>query len=208
MRMSMETVQVSNFESNIESIKHLLSLKVQCFKAGNISNYYSKWMELTSDPEVLHTVKGQLIEFTTAPYQHQAPAEKKFSAGESNIIQCEINKLLQKEVIQSTSYEPGQFISTIFLRPKPDGTHRMILNLKKLNESVQYEHFKMDTLWTVIRMMKQNCYMASIDIKDAYYSVPIADTDQKYLMFEWKGILYKFTCFPIGLVPKKVHKTA
>ena len=120
----------SNFESNIESIKYLLSLKVQCFKAGNISNYYSKWMELTSDPEVLHTVKGQLIEFTTTPYQHQAPAEKKFSAEESNIIQCEINKLLQKEVIQSTSYEPGQFISTIFLRPKPDGTHCMILNLK------------------------------------------------------------------------------
>ena len=53
---------------------------------------------------------------------------------------------------------------------------------------------KMDTLWTVIRMMKHNCYMASIDIKDAYYSVPIADTDQKYLKFEWWVTLYKFTC--------------
>ena len=58
--------------------------------------------------------------------------------------------------------------------------HRMILNLKKLKGSVKYEHLKMDTLWTVIRMMKPNCYMASIDIKDAYYSVPIAETDQKY----------------------------
>ena len=41
--------------------------------------------------------------------------------------------------------------------------------------------------------------MASIDIKDAYYSVPIAETDQKYLKFEWQGVLYKFTCFPNGL---------
>ena len=66
----------------------------------------------------------------------------------------------------------------------------------------------MDTLWTVIRMMNQNCYMASIGIKDAYYSVPIADTDQKYLMFEWKGILYKFTCSPNGLAlcPRKFTK--
>ena len=59
----------------------------------------------------------------------------------------------------------------------------MILNLKQLNKSVEYEDFKMDTLQTVIRMMKANCYMASIDIKDAYYSVPIAETDQKYLKF-------------------------
>ena len=66
----------------------------------------------------------------------------------------------------------------------------------------------MGTLWTVIRMMKQNCYMASIDIKDANHSVRIADTDQKYLMFEWKGVLYKFTCFPNGLAlcPRKFTK--
>ena len=148
----------------------LRTLKIQCFKAGNISKFYSTLLELTSDPEVLYTVKSQSIEFTTTPYQHQVPAQKKFSAEESNIIQCEINKLLQTKVIKSTSHEPGQFISTIFLRPKRDGTHRLILNLKKkLNESVKYEHFKMDTLWTVIRMMKHNCYMASIDIKDAYY---------------------------------------
>lgn len=61
----------------------------------------------------------------------------------------------------------------------------MIPNLKKLNGSVKYEHLKMDTLWMVIRMMKPKCYMASIDIKDAYYSVPIAETDKKYLKFEW-----------------------
>ena len=67
---------------------------------------------------------------------------------------------------------------------------------------------KIDTLWTVIKMMKHNCYMTSIDIKDAYYSVPIADTDQKYLKFEWRGILYKFTCFPNGLAlcPRKFTK--
>ena len=120
-------------------------------------------------------MKGQSIGFTTTPYQDQVPAQKNFSKEESNIIQCEINKLLQKEVMKLTSHEPGKFISTMFLRPKPDGTHRMILNLKKLNESVKYEHFKMDTLWTVIRMRKHNCYMASFDSKDAYYSVPIAD---------------------------------
>lgn len=83
----------------------------------------------------------------------------------------------------------GNLYLLFFLPPKPDGTHRLILNLKLFSKSVRYEHFKMDTLWTVIRLMKLNCYMISIDIKDVIYSVPIAATDQKYLKFECQGKL-------------------
>lgn len=50
--------------------------------------------------------------------------------------------------------------------------------------------------------------MASIDLKDAYYSVSIAKLDQKYLKFSWRGNLYEFTCFPDGLAfcPRKFTK--
>ena len=71
-------------------------------------------------------------------------------------------------------------ISPIFVRPKKDGSHRVIFNLKKLNEAVSYHHFKMDTLETGIRLMRPGCYMNSIDLKDAYYSIPIASEHQKF----------------------------
>ena len=48
--------------------------------------------------------------------------------------------------------------------------------------------------------------MASVDVKDSYYSVPIACCDKKYLKFEWMGQFYKFTCFPNGL-PAEIYKT-
>ena len=84
----------------------------------------------------------------------------------------------------------------------------MILNLKSLDKFVTYHHFKMDTIWTAIRSMTPGCYMASIDLKDAYYSVPIHTDFQKYLKFQWKGKLYKFVCFPNGLAicPRKFTK--
>ena len=85
----------------------------------------------------------------------------------------EIDKLLAKGVVILAAQETGEFISTIFLRPKKDGTHCTILNLKELNEFVTYHHFKMDTLEAAIRMMKPGCFMASVDRKDAYYTVPI-----------------------------------
>ena len=45
----------------------------------------------------------------------------------------------------------------------------MILNLKKLNKFVACHHFKMESFKHVISMMKPNCFMASVDLKDAYY---------------------------------------
>ena len=41
--------------------------------------------------------------------------------------------------------------------------------------------------------------MASVDLKDAYYCVPVHDADQKYLKFSWQGRLYQFTALPNGL---------
>ena len=66
----------------------------------------------------------------------------------------------------------------------------------------------MDSLKTVLHMVKPGCFMASIDLKDAYYSVPIATADQKYLKFQWRGKLYKYVCFPNGLAfcPRKFTK--
>ena len=125
-----------------------------------------------------------------------------------DVISTEIEKLLQKGVIVAIRHEKGEFISPIFITPKKDSFFRLILNLKRLNAHVEYQHFKMDTLRSAINMMRPNCFMASVDLKDAYYSVPVACCDQKYLKFEPMGQFYKFTCFPNGLAfcPRKFTK--
>ena len=122
-----------------------------------------------------------------------------FTEIEQTIIDNEVEKFLLKGIIRLSSHEDGQVISPIFTRPKKDGSHRVIFNLKKLNESVTYHHFKMDTLETAIRFMRPGCYMTSIDLKDAYYSIPIAEEHQKYLKFIWRDQLYAFTSLPMGL---------
>ena len=99
-------------------------------------------------------------------------------------------------------------MSNIFCRPKKDGSVRIILNLKRLNKMVDYHHFKMDTLNHAIALMTKGCYMASIDLKDAYYSIPVAMADRKFLRFWWNDELYQFTCMPNGLseAPRKYSK--
>ncbi len=92
----------------------------------------------------------------------------------------------------------------IFLRPKKNGKFRLILNLKDLNQDIEYKKFKMETLECIIKMMRPNCFMASLDLSDAYYTVPVAEEDQGFLCFPWinqHGVrsIYSYTCSPNGL---------
>ena len=51
---------------------------------------------------------------------------------EQSIINTEMNKILRKNIILPTVKTSDDFISRVFTRPKKDGSHRMILNLKKI----------------------------------------------------------------------------
>ena len=84
--------------------------------------------------------------------QHGPQAIREVSDAESQVTETEIEKLLNKGVIVGTDRETGDFISSVFLREKKDGSHRMILNLKALNKNIVYHHFKMDTLGSVIKL--------------------------------------------------------
>ena len=66
----------------------------------------------------------------------------------------------------------------------------------------------MDTLTTILRLVEKDCFMACIDLKDAYYSVPVAKQHRAYLRFTWRDQLYQFTCMPNGLscAPRKFTK--
>ena len=82
-------------------------------------------------------------------------------------------------------------VSNVFLRPKPNGQHRLILDLMDLYE---YEHFKIS-----FDMMRKDCWMALVDLKDAYYSVPVAQEERKFLRFLWEGQMFQFVALPNGL---------
>ena len=57
---------------------------------------------------------------------------------------------------------------------------------------VEYKHFKMESLEGVFEIIKADAWMASVDIKDAFFTIPVHSLYQKYFKFEWFNQLYKF----------------
>ena len=168
------------------------------FIACNIKNFIDHWRTLTSDHTILTAVSGYKIDFLIRPTQIRVPRPFKCSIMEASNITSQITIFLEKGITIESSHEPDQFVSTVFLREKKDGTFRMILNLKELNRWVTYDHFKMDSILTCIQLIKPYCYMCSIDIKDAYYSISIHSDHQKHLKFSWGNKLYQFTSLAQG----------
>ena len=203
-------LSVSDFASFIAfSLRGYLQARCDNFRARCVLHSSDAWSRLTSDKEILSTVSGMTIEFDSPPCQHYLPQSVR-SDFDAKVIDLEIAKLLSKRVIEPTGHSHGEIISNIFLRNKKDGSYQMILNLKKLNQYGSKIYFKMDTLNTVIiiKLIEKDCYMASINLKDAYYSVSITPLDRKYLRFMWRGALFQFTCLLNGLscAPRKFTK--
>lgn len=144
-------------------------------------------------------VKGYLIPFKCTPCRTDTPKVYPKSIEEALDFEKSINKLLEVNAISRCTHEVGEFISSVFLVPKPNGDKRFKLNLKCLNKFVDNKHFKMEDYRTASKLITQNCYMASVDLKDAYFLLPIHNSHKKYLRFIYNDVLYEFNCLPFGL---------
>lgn len=118
---------------------------------------------------------------------------------QQEIISGEIKKLLQLKVIKVTQRQSQQVLSPIFLREKKNGEFRLVLNLERLNKYIPYKHFKMENFEQAIRLINKGDFMASVDLRHAYYSVKVADEQQRLLCFTWQDVIYQFTCLPNGI---------
>ena len=117
------------------------------------------------------------------------------------VVKKEAVLLKEKNIVAKANVtENNTFASGVFSRSKKDGSKRMILSFKRLNEFVDYKHFKMEPLQNVLELIKPGVYMASIDLKDAFYSVPVHKNHQAYLTF-FEDEYLEFVCMPSGYGP-------
>jgi reverse transcriptase-like protein len=162
--------------------------------------YIKEWKNLTDDEFVLQAIKNFKIPFIRTPLQRKIPNEFKFSNVERDVARLAILELIKSGSVFKIEPKPDQFISRIFLVPKKEpGKYRLVINLKYLNNYVDSPHFKMEDYRTVLNLMRKDMYMATIDLRDAYHSIPIHPKHQKYLCFEFEKQRYHFTCVPFGL---------
>ena len=99
------------------------------------------------------------------------------------------------------------FFNRLFLVPKPNNKWRPILDLSKLNLFLKAEKFKIETPETIRTSLQQGEWVTSLDLKDAYFHIPIQEQSRKYLRFHVQGQTYQFKALPFGLATAPLEFT-
>ena len=161
------------------------------------------WEKSVSDPWVLSTVRtGYKIQFRRRPPPftgvHMTTVKDPVQA---QVLAAEVATLLQKEAIVrvDASEQHAGFYSKYFLVSKKDGGLRPILDLRHLNKFLKVLPFRMLTTRQILHTVEEGEWFTSLDLKDAYFHVPISRDHWPFLRFAFQGQAYQFKVLPFGL---------
>ena len=167
--------------------------------AGRLQYFNRNWEVISQDQWVLDSIQNFRIPFRERPIQGKAPNPLSYTQTELTLLEEEIQNLLEKKAIEKIAWGQQQFVSNMFLVAKKDGGQRPVINLKPLNCYVNTEHFKMEGIHCLPNLLKSGDWMAKIDLKDAYFMIPIQEQDRAFLTFRFRDQLFQFRCLPFGL---------
>lgn len=157
---------------------------------------WRRWRSLSSEAGKW-TREGVQIPWLRVPKTCKRK-QKDLSAEEVRFLDAEVKRMLEMQAIKE-SKRTDLILSSIYTVPKKNGKRRPVINLRWVNEHIKKIHFKMSTMKDVKQALTKDCYMASIDLTDCFWGLPLDETDQRACAFHWRGKNYVFRCLPFGL---------
>ena len=168
-----------------------------------LQKFWQVWLNLGASRKIVQILKAGY----TLPFQNRPLLSR-----HSTVISCYVNhhknsylsealhQLISKNAVELVQ-NPNSLgvFNRFFLVPKPNNKWRPILDLSKLNLFLRVEKFKMETPETIRTSLQQGEWVTSIDLKDAYFHIPIQEQSRKYLRFHVQGQTYQFKALPFGL---------
>ena len=105
----------------------------------------------------------------------------------------------EKGAIEEASPHTRAFYGRLFTVPKSSGGLRPVLDLSPLNKHLRVIHFRMETPLSIRESIRQGDWATSLDLKDAYFHIPINRNFRKFLRFVWNDRVFQFRALPFGL---------
>ncbi|XP_078025738.1 uncharacterized protein LOC144463846 [Epinephelus lanceolatus] len=167
------------------------------------ASHETAWLALGADPWVVSTMThGYRIQLSCRPPVTRKPTFTTVSDPQRRLVlEAELSTLLEKAAIREVASGDHQvgFFSRYFLTPKKDGGLCPILDLRGLNRYLQPLRYRFLTVPRVRQAVTAEDWFATIDLKDAYFQIPIWRGHWRFLCFGFAGRVYEFQMLPFGI---------
>ncbi|XP_062558085.1 uncharacterized protein LOC134222960 [Armigeres subalbatus] len=109
------------------------------------------------------------------------------------------NKIVQEMLSNGIIRESeSPYSSRVVLTRKKSGEYRLCVNFKPLNKLVERNHFPLPIIEDQISKLQGRKYFTSLDMKNGFYHVDIAENSKKYLSFVTEEGQFEFNKLPFG----------
>jgi hypothetical protein len=198
LRTSWMKVEHEHNEVSVEIPDDMKLLRQACLEQGPLNEDELKIIWSRIDEPMLTLAFKEGCDITRISHSgYPVSAEKQ--AGTREII----GRLLNEGVIEQVPIGSGQFTAAGFCTKKSNSTKlRLVVDYSILNERLvrpfgAFHHSSADWCWSI----PSHCIVyGKLDIKDAFYTLPISEESKKYLHMRVHGLgEFKFHRMPQGL---------
>ena len=176
---------------------------------GCLTPHWRRWQEIGAETWVVTVLRdGYRVPFKDSPppLARTPVSFQTYRAGSprAQALRQEVEAMLAKGALE-IARDPGPgFYSRLFLVEKATGGWRPVIDLSHLNDFVQLTPFKMETVASVLLSVREGDFLASLDLKDAYFQIPIHGSSRKLLRFMSEGTVcqFKALCFGLSTAPQ------
>lgn len=173
---------------------------------GRLCRFWKRWQMIDASPWTLKTLReGVSLKFK----EDQMPPLSKtpifMDSYENNeekrgALFRAMEELLEKGVLEPVDNpNTGGYYGRLFIRPKPNGKWRTIIDLSGLNDFIENPSFHMETPKDIQASMRKGMFASSIDCTDAYYHLMMAPWCRDYMRVALFGRVLRFRAMPMGL---------
>lgn len=116
-----------------------------------------------------------------------------------SVLESAVQDMVRAGAIRRAPPHPQAVESLLFCVPKHDGGWRPCLNLKPLNRFISAPSFQLDGIPALRQVLRPGDWMVSLDLRDAYWHVPLARKHRHLTQFWFGGRCFQFDVLPFGL---------
>ena len=155
---------------------------------GRLGHFHLNWKFLGALPSVINTLEFGLqlpVDSVRIPLFRVPLINSHYSSPEKNAVLCQaVSDILLKGAIQEVK-DPFSlaFYSRLFLVAKKTGGWRPVIDLSFLNLYLDFPTFRMETTQSIRNSLQVGKWTTSLDLKDAYFHIPMAHSVHKLLSF-------------------------
>ena len=142
---------------------------------------------------ILHSVEATIETLNDKVVTSKA---RRLNPEKFQALKLEIKRLLDAGIIEP-SY--SEFSSPIVMVAKKNGTFRMCADLTNLNKVLKTHKYSLPNVHDFANMAHDCQYFTTMDIKDAYYVIPVRPSDKHKLTIATPLGNFQYNFLPMGL---------